>query len=43
MILLIYGNLKYDTNEVICKREVDSHIENQFIATKEESGGQGKL
>ena len=34
-------NLKYDTNELIYKTEVDSDIENKFMVTKGERGWGG--
>jgi len=32
-------NLKYDTNEIIYKTEIDSDIENKLMATKGERWG----
>ena len=36
-------NPKYDTNELIYKRESGTDIETKFIATKWERGGRNKL
>ena len=37
-------NLKYDTNELIYQTEIDSQtIENKFMATKRERGGEVKI
>ena len=36
----LYGNLKYDTNELIYKTEIDSDIENKLMVTKGEMGGE---
>ena len=32
-------NLKYGTNEPICKAETDSNIKNRFVVAKGERGG----
>ena len=34
-------NLKYDTNKVIYKTEIDSDLENKLMVTKGESEGKG--
>ena len=37
-------NLKYDTNELIYQKEIDSQtIGNKFMATKTEGGGEVKI
>ena len=36
----LYGNLKYDTNELIYKTEIDSDIENKLMVAKGEMGGE---
>ena len=36
-------NLKYDTNELIQRREPDSQIENKLMVTKAERVGMDKL
>ena len=36
----LYGNLKYDTNELIYKTEIDSDTENKLMVAKGEMGGE---
>ena len=38
MISLICGILKNDTDELICKTEIDSQTENKLMVTKRERG-----
>ena len=39
--IIYMGNLKHDTNELICKTETDSQTENKFIVTEEQRGRGG--
>ena len=40
VILLIYGIFKNNINELIYKTEIESDVENKFIVTRGDSGGE---